>query len=84
MEKLEEAKELLAQLEDVKDVELGGARGTLMRAGESVSAQQAYMRHMQKAAGRIAGLAIEAGQDEIASEAAALIADLDDFESASD
>lgn len=75
--KLDEAKQLLARLEDEKDMQLGGPRGTLMRAGQAASAESAYMDHMQKAAGQIAGLAIEGGYDEIASDVAALIDDLE-------
>jgi hypothetical protein len=75
--KLDEAKELLARLEDEKDMQLGGPRGTLMRAGQTASIESAYMDHMQKAAGQIAGLAIEGGYDEIASDIAALIDDLE-------
>jgi 16S rRNA G527 N7-methylase RsmG len=74
--KLDEAKELLARLEDEKDMKLGGPRGALMRAGQSVSVESAYMNHMQKAGGQITGLAIEGGYDEIASDVAALIEEL--------
>lgn len=77
IEKLDEAKELLARLEDEKDMKLGGPRGALMRAGQSVSVESAYMNHMQKAAGQITGLAIEGGYDEIASDVAALIDELE-------
>ncbi|MDL0126834.1 hypothetical protein [Halobacterium salinarum] len=75
MQKLDEAKELLVRLEDEKGMQLGGPRGTLMRAGQTVSSA-AFVDNMQKAAGQIAGLAIEGGHDEIASDVAALIDEL--------
>jgi len=62
-------------------MELGGPRGALFRAGGTVDSGQAYRGHMEKAMGQTAGLAIEAGYDDVASKAAQLIADLQESQS---
>jgi hypothetical protein len=73
VQKLDEAKEVIAELEEQKGMELIGPRGALFRAGGTVDSGQAYRGHMEKAIGQTAGLAIEGGYDHIASEAAQII-----------
>jgi len=76
VQKLDEAKEVIVELEEQKGMELGGSRGALFRAGGTVDSGQAYRGHMEKAMGQTAGLAIEGGYDDVASKAAQLIRDL--------
>lgn len=84
VQKLDEAKEIIAELEEQKGMELGGPRGALFRAGGAVGSVQAYIGHMEKAMGQTAGLAIEGGYDDVASNAAQLIADLQESQSNDD
>jgi len=76
VQKLDEAKDIIVELEEQKGMELGGPRGALFRAGGTVDSGQAYVGHMEKAMGQTAGLAIEGGYDYVASEAAQIIRDL--------
>ena len=84
VQKLDEAKEIIAELEEQKGMELSGPRGALFRAGRTVESVQPYMRHMEEAMGQTAGLAIEGGYDDVASNAAQLITDLQESQSNDD
>lgn len=84
VQKLDEAKEIIAELEEQKRMELSGPRGELFHAGETVDSAQVYRGHIEKAMGQTAGLAIEGGYDDVASKAAQLIADLQENQSSDD
>jgi len=77
-------KEIIAELEEQKGMELGGPRGALFRAGGTVDSGHAYRGHLEKAMGETAGLAIEGGYDDVASKAAHLIANLQESQSSDD
>ena len=84
VQKLDEAKEIIAELEEQKGMGLGGPRGALFRAGGTMDSGQAYRGHMEKAMGQTAGLAIEGGYDDVASKASQLIASLQESQSSDD
>lgn len=73
---LDEAKEIVVELEERKGIQLSGPRGSLWSASECIDYDQAYVNYVEVAMGRTAGLAIEAGHDDIATKATQLITEL--------
>ncbi|QKY19656.1 hypothetical protein B4589_004400 [Halolamina sp. CBA1230] len=84
MRKLEKAKNVLAELEDEVDAELSGARFSLRQAGQTIDIENTFVSHLQEAMGEVAGFAIEAGLDDIASDATEVIVELEQNESDDD
>ncbi len=46
VQKLDEAKDIIVELEEQKGMELGGPRGALFRAGGTVDSGQAYIERV--------------------------------------
>lgn len=76
VQKINQAKEIIAELESKKDMRLSGPRGALLDAGSYVDDDQIYFEMMEAAMGRTAGLAIEGGYDEVASVASQLVTEI--------
>lgn len=72
VQQIDEAKEVIAELEDRKGMKLSGPRGALLSAAETIDYDQMYDENFGKAMATTAGLAIEAGHDDLAAEAANL------------
>jgi hypothetical protein len=80
MRTLEQAKDVLAELEDEVDAELSGARFSLRQAGQTIDIEDTFVSHLQEAMGKVAGSAIEAGLDDIASDATEVMVELEESE----
>lgn len=84
MRQLEKAKDVLAEFEDEVDVELSGARFSLSQAGQTIDIEDTFVAHLQEAMGTVAGFAIEARLDDIASDATEVMVELEQHESDDD
>lgn len=65
-------------------MELSGARFSLRQAGQTVDIEGSFVSHLQEAMGTVAGFAIEAGLDDIASDATEVMVELEQHESDDD
>jgi len=76
VQKINQAKEIIAELESKTDIRLSGPRGALHNAGCYVDNDSLYFGRIEDAMGQTAGLAIEGGYDEVASDASQLVTDI--------
>jgi hypothetical protein len=76
VQKIDEAKEIIAELEAKKEMRLSAPRGALHKAGNYIDSDRTYFERMEDAMGRTAGLAVEGGYDEVAADASQLVTDL--------
>ncbi|WP_340099385.1 hypothetical protein [Salinibaculum salinum] len=76
VQKIEKAKEIIAELEAQKGMDLSMPRACLYDASKHIGSDRTYFKHMEDAIGRTAGFAIEGGYDDIASDASQLITDI--------
>ena len=84
VQQIDEAKEIITKLEEKKEMRLGGPRGALLRAAEAIDYEQGYNESLGKALAQTAGLAIEAGYDDLAGKAADLASTVGDNSSDDD
>jgi hypothetical protein len=75
---LTQANEVLADLEDEIDSEMSQARSNLGNAGDWIENERYYSDFLQQAIGRIIGIAIRYGHDEIATAAAEVVEPADE------
>lgn len=78
IKQLTQAKEVLADLEDELGGEVHRARSDLGSAGEWIENEDMYSDSLQQAIGRIIGVAIRYGHDEIAAAAAEVVESSDE------
>jgi len=76
IQKLDEAKEIVVELEEKKEYRLSRQRNKLWNAGAAVDSDKVFLSCLEGAMAETAGLAIEGGYDGLASAAADLVADL--------
>jgi len=76
VQKIDQAKEIIADLEAKKDMRLSSPRGTLQEAGSYIVRDRVYFGKMEDAMGETAGLAVEGGFDDVVADASQLITDL--------
>ena len=76
VQKIDEAKEIIADLEAKKEMRLSSPRGRLHDAGSYINNDRIFFKQMEDAMGRTAGLAVEGGYDEVAADASQLVTDL--------
>ena len=76
VQKIDEAKEIIADLEAEKGMQLSSPRGALHDAGTYIESDRMFFEQMEIAMGRTAGLAVEGGFDEVAADASQLVTDL--------
>lgn len=76
VQKIDEAKEIIASLEAEQEMRLATPRAALHDAGKTIGHDRVFFEHMEKAMGRTAGLAVEGGYDEVAADASELVTDL--------
>lgn len=81
VQQLDQAKNVIADLETELDSELSEARDFLCSAGKWITNDSFYNDYLEEAMGRTVGIAIRTGHDGIATEAADI---LDDAENGSD
>lgn len=84
VQKINEAKEIVAALEAKMEMQLSDPRWTLREAGDCVGNDRIYYERIEGAMGRTAGLAIEYGYDEIAADASQLVTDVQENDLNSD
>jgi len=70
---LNQAKDVIADLEAELDAKMGRARSQLRTASSSINNDHVYYDHLERAMGRIAGTAIEYGHDNVAAAAAEVV-----------
>jgi len=78
VQKLDEAKEIIAEFESHEDTQLVGARDALFEASRRIKYDGNFFENVERAMGITAGIAINAGYDEIASDASQLIEELEE------
>lgn len=76
VQKIDEAKEIIVKLEDKKEIPLSSPRGALQDAGSYINNDRIFFKKIEDAMGRTAGLAVEGGYDEVATDASQLVTDL--------
>lgn len=76
VQKIDEAKEIIADLEAEKGMQLSSPRGPLYDAGRYIESDRVFFEQMEIAMGRTVGLAVEGGFDEVAADASQLVTDL--------
>jgi hypothetical protein len=78
VQKLNEAKDIIAELEEEVDSRLLSERESLRTAGRMVSNDERYLHYMEEALGAVAGIAIRYGHDELATNATDLLSEIED------
>lgn len=73
VKQLDQAKDVIADLETELDAELFQARSRVADAGDWIQNDEMYHEYLEEAMGRIAGEAIRNGYDDIAATAAELV-----------
>lgn len=68
-EKIEESREIIAEVEETIEIPLSDARRALQVAGQNITFDSLYVEKVVQALGEAAGYAIETGHDDLASAA---------------